>query len=55
MRSPDRRRLAGSTSADATAHVLGKGSKRRSVPVGGPALAGAAGWLALRAQMAKAG
>jgi integrase/recombinase XerC len=34
--------------ADATAHVLGKGSKRRSVPVGGPALAALAAWLALR-------
>ena len=31
---------------DATAHVLGKGSKHRSVPVGGPALAALADWLA---------
>ena len=39
-------RPAGSTPADASAHVLGKGSKRRSVPVGAPALRGAAraGW-----------
>ena len=37
---------------DATAHVLGKGSKRRSVPVGGPALAALADWLALRAELA---
>jgi integrase/recombinase XerC len=33
---------------DATAHVLGKGSKRRSVPVGGMALAALRHWLALR-------
>jgi integrase/recombinase XerC len=33
---------------DATAHVFGKGSKRRSVPVGGPALAALAAWLAHR-------
>jgi hypothetical protein len=40
-----RRRLGGCWIADATAHVLGKGSKRRSVPVGGPALqALQAGW-----------
>jgi len=30
------------------AHVLGKGSKRRSVPVGGAALAALAQWLAVR-------
>ncbi|MEP6502836.1 MAG: tyrosine recombinase XerC [Betaproteobacteria bacterium] len=30
---------------DATAHVFGKGSKRRSVPVGGPALAALETWL----------
>jgi len=30
---------------DATAHVFGKGSKRRSVPVGGPALAALNDWL----------
>jgi integrase/recombinase XerC len=38
--------------ADATAHVLGKGSKRRSVPVGGPALVALAAWLELRGQLA---
>ena len=32
------------------AHVLGKGSKRRSVPVGRKALEALRGWLALRAQ-----
>lgn len=31
-------------------HVTGKGSKRRSVPVGGPALLALQQWLALRAQ-----
>ncbi len=41
--------------ADATAHVLGKGSKRRSVPVGGPALASLQSWLATRALIADAG
>ena len=41
--------------ADASAHVLGKGSKRRSVPVGAPALQALAGWLALRGGLAKAG
>jgi integrase/recombinase XerC len=39
--------------ADATAHVLGKGSKRRSVPVGAPALVALQAWLALRDGMAK--
>ncbi len=38
--------------ADATAHVLGKGSKRRSVPVGGPALVALAAWLDQRAALA---
>ena len=33
----------------AEAHVLGKGSKRRSVPVGGPALQALARWLDVRA------
>jgi integrase/recombinase XerC len=33
---------------DATAHVLGKGAKRRSVPVGRPALEALAAYLALR-------
>ena len=41
--------------ADATAHVFGKGSKRRSVPVGGPALRALADWLALRGGMARPG
>lgn len=41
--------------ADATAHVLGKGSKRRSLPVGGPALAALAAWLALRPALARPG
>ena len=40
--------------ADATAHVLGKGSKRRSVPVGGKALEALAAWLALRNTLAHA-
>ena len=40
--------------ADATAHVLGKGRKRRSVPVGGPALKALAEWLALRGTLAHA-
>nr|WP_246312066.1 tyrosine recombinase XerC [Aquabacterium terrae] len=40
---------------DATAHVLGKGSKRRSVPVGGPALRALADWCAQRAEFARAG
>ena len=35
---------------DAQAHVLGKGSKRRSVPVGAPALTALAAWLAVRSQ-----
>ena len=38
--------------SDATAHVLGKGSKRRSVPVGRAALLALAQWLAVRAQLA---
>ena len=37
------------------AHVLGKGSKRRSVPVGRAALAALAAWLPLRTTLAKAG
>ena len=40
---------------DAAAHVLGKGQKRRSVPVGGPALAAVAAWLAVRHQLVKPG
>jgi len=38
---------------DATAHVLGKGSKRRAVPVGAPALAALAVWLARRGELAR--
>jgi integrase/recombinase XerC len=41
--------------ADATAHVLGKGSKRRSVPVGGPALAALRSWSFARPQIAAEG
>ncbi len=40
---------------DATAHVLGKGSKRRSVPVGGPALQALTAWLAVRSTLAAPG
>jgi len=39
---------------DASAHVLGKGHKRRAVPVGAPALAALAEWLALRGEVARA-
>ena len=35
---------------DAQAHVLGKGGKRRSVPMGGPALRALKTWLAAREQ-----
>jgi integrase/recombinase XerC len=35
------------------AHVLGKGAKRRSVPVGGAALASLAQWLSVRGHWAK--
>jgi integrase/recombinase XerC len=41
--------------ADASAHVLGKGSKRRSVPVGRPALQALQAWLAVRDGVARAG
>ena len=41
--------------ADATAHVHGKGSKRRSVPVGVSALNALQEWLAVRGQIADAG
>ena len=37
---------------DATAHVLGKGAKRRSVPVGRPALDALSRWLSTRALLA---
>jgi len=40
--------------ADATAHVLGKGSKRRSVPVGGAALQALDAWLTQRGDVARA-
>ena len=40
---------------DASAHVLGKGRKRRAVPVGGPALAALEQWLACRGELAAAG
>src|SRR5213079_1064318 len=39
---------------DASAHVLGKCRKRRAVPVGAPALAALAEWLALRGDIARA-
>ncbi|KNZ34588.1 MAG: recombinase XerC [Methylibium sp. NZG] len=39
--------------ADASAHVLGKGGKRRSVPVGSAALAALREWLLIRAQFAR--
>jgi integrase/recombinase XerC len=39
---------------DATAHVFGKGSKRRSVPVGGPALEALDTWLLHRPALAGA-
>ncbi len=38
---------------DATAHVLGKGSKRRSVPVGGAALGALQAWLSVRPLLAR--
>jgi integrase/recombinase XerC len=41
--------------AEAEAQVLGKGRKRRSVPVGGPALQALAQWLALRGTLADPG
>jgi integrase/recombinase XerC len=41
--------------ADATAHVLGKGSRRRSVPVGEPALAALRDWRTARAVLAAEG
>jgi len=39
--------------ADATAHVLGKGSKRRSVPVGRAALTALEAWMAHRLPLAR--
>jgi len=41
--------------ADATAHVLGKGSKRRSVPIGRAALAALDAWLLQREPLARSG
>jgi integrase/recombinase XerC len=38
---------------DRSAHVLGKGGKRRSVPVGGAAAAALERWLAVRSSMAR--
>ena len=40
--------------ADASAHVLGKGDKRRSVPVGATALKALRAWLELRPELARA-
>lgn len=40
---------------EATAHVLGKGSKRRSVPVGTAALEALGAWLAHRPELARPG
>jgi integrase/recombinase XerC len=40
---------------DATAHVLGKGRKRRSVPIGGPALEAMARWMEARREVAGPG
>ena len=40
--------------SDASAHVLGKGSKRRSVPVGRPALKALEAWLVQRGSLARA-
>lgn len=40
--------------ADASAHVLGKGRKRRNVPLGGPALQALQAWLAVRGELARA-
>jgi integrase/recombinase XerC len=40
---------------DAMAHVLGKGSKRRSVPVGAAALKAVAAWRGVRALVARPG
>ena len=39
---------------DATAHVFGKGGKRRSVPIGAPAIAALNAWRGLRDRLASA-
>ena len=44
-----------SDDSGATAHVLGKGSKRRSVPVGRAAVRALQAWLAMRSQLAAPG
>lgn len=41
--------------AAAEAQVLGKGGKRRSVPIGGPAIEALKAWLGVRGELAKAG
>lgn len=47
--------LADLDTADRTVRVLGKGAKTRILPVGRPALAALAAWLAARASIAAAG
>jgi integrase/recombinase XerC len=54
-RAPHAAALGWIDAADGTAHVLGKGSKRRVVRVGAPALQALADWLAQRPQLADAG
>ena len=41
--------------SDAEAHVMGKGSKRRSVPLGGPAIEALRAWIGARPQVAREG
>ena len=41
--------------SDAEAHVLGKGSKRRSVPLGSEAIKALRAWLAVRGEVAREG
>ena len=50
---PRRSRSGWIDRADRSAHVLGKGGKRRSVPVGGAGAAALERWLQLRAAMAR--
>lgn len=52
---PDARSRGWIDRADRIAHVLGKGSKRRSVPVGAAAAAALERWCAARAQLAREG